>query len=226
MISSSLIFWAIVAICAGLAGVCYLLARQSDLTLGWLYLRLFAICMAVHIVFVLFFNPIVLVRRMVFHPGTKPWDFVFFVWFIAALLAIIFVAQHDLDTRTEIYGPSGSTWLIGAFVLLFGWAMVTWSMIVNPFFEKTVRIQTDNEHRVIDTGPYALVRHPGYVGFSAMILATPLLLASSWTWLPVLLAVLCLAIRTIPEDHMLRTELPGYAEYASRVRFRWVPGIW
>jgi protein-S-isoprenylcysteine O-methyltransferase Ste14 len=107
-----------------------------------------------------------------------------------------------------------------------GWALAIWSMVVNPFFEKTVRIQTDHGHRVIDTGPYAYVRHPGYVGFVGWILSTPLLLASAWAFVPALLAVVGLVIRTALEDRTLHAELPGYAEYAARVRFRLIPGVW
>ena len=81
-------------------------------------------------------------------------------------------------------------------------------------------------HRVIDTGPYALVRHPGYVGFSLWILATPLLLGSPRAWLPALLSVAGVAVRTALEDRTLRAELDGYREYAKRVRYRWIPGVW
>jgi protein-S-isoprenylcysteine O-methyltransferase Ste14 len=104
--------------------------------------------------------------------------------------------------------------------------MLTWSMVVNPFFEKTVRIQTDRGHHVIDTGPYAYVRHPGYVGFTGWMISAPLLLDSSWAFVPALLAVVGIAIRTALEDRTLRAELPGYAEYAARVRFRLIPGVW
>jgi protein-S-isoprenylcysteine O-methyltransferase Ste14 len=62
-------------------------------------------------------------------------------------------------------------------------------MVVNPFFEKTVRIQAENEHRVIDTGAYAYVRHPGYVGFVGWIISTPLLLSSAWAIMPVSITV-------------------------------------
>ena len=99
-------------------------------------------------------------------------------------------------------------------------------MVVNPFFEKTVRIQTDRGHRVIDSGPYAYVRHPGYVGFLGWIFSTPLLLSSASAFVPALLAVILLVIRTALEDRTLRAELPGYAEYTDRVRFRLIPGIW
>lgn len=79
---------------------------------------------------------------------------------------------------------------------------------------------------MIDTGPYAFVRHPGYAGFVGWILSTPLLLASARAWLPALLAVAGIVVRTALEDRTLRAELAGYAEYAARVRFRLIPGLW
>ena len=99
-------------------------------------------------------------------------------------------------------------------------------MVVNPFFEKTVRIQKERGHHVIDTGPYAVVRHPGYAGFVGWIISAPLLLASAWAFIPALLAVVGILVRTILEDRTLQAELPGYCEYAVRVRFRLVPGVW
>jgi protein-S-isoprenylcysteine O-methyltransferase Ste14 len=99
-------------------------------------------------------------------------------------------------------------------------------MVVNPFFEKTVRIQTDQGHHVIDTGPYAYVRHPGYVRFVAWMISTPPMLGSNAAFVPALLAVMLLVIRTALEDRTFRAELPGYPEYAARVRFRLIPRIW
>jgi protein-S-isoprenylcysteine O-methyltransferase Ste14 len=89
-----------------------------------------------------------------------------------------------------------------------------------------VRIQTERGHRVIDRGPYAWVRHPGYVGFAGWILSAPLLLGSAWAWAPAGLALAGLVIRTALEDRTLQAELPGYRDYAARVRFRLVPGLW
>ena len=117
-------------------------------------------------------------------------------------------------------------WLPGIAVWLAGNVLFTWAMGVNPFFEKTVRIQTERGHRVIDTGPYAFVRHPGYLGFFGWALATRLLLGSGWAMVPALLTVAGLVVRTALEDRTLQAELAGYAEYAQRVRFRLVPGLW
>ncbi len=99
-------------------------------------------------------------------------------------------------------------------------------MGVNPFFEKTVRIQTERGHHVIDSGPYRYVRHPGYVGLFGWSLSAPLLLGSWWAFIPATLSVFALVIRTALEDQTLRDELAGYEEYVSRVHYRLIPGIW
>ena len=100
-------------------------------------------------------------------------------------------------------------------------------MTANPHFEKTVRIQTDRDHRVIDSGPYRIVRHPGYAATAVgLLLATPLLLRSWWAFVPAVAGVAWLVLRTALEDRTLRRELAGYESYAARVRWRLVPGVW
>jgi protein-S-isoprenylcysteine O-methyltransferase Ste14 len=97
---------------------------------------------------------------------------------------------------------------------------------VNRFFEPGVRIQTDQGHTVIDSGPYAVVRHPGYVGGSLLFVGTALCLGSYWALIPAALSCSMVVLRTIWEDRTLRDELPGYEVYARRVRCRLVPGVW
>ena len=93
-------------------------------------------------------------------------------------------------------------------------------------FEKTVRIQTERGHRVIDTGPYAVVRHPGYAGLCLFMLASALALESLYALIPAALVVMVLIVRTALEDRMLLEELPGYEAYAQQTRFRLLPGVW
>ena len=98
---------------------------------------------------------------------------------------------------------------------------------MNKFFETTVRIQTDRGHTVIDSGPYAIVRHPGYVsGFLVFIGMPPFKLGSFWALIPAVMVCMLLVVRTIWEDRTLRDELSGYEEYAQRVRYRLIPGVW
>lgn len=103
-------------------------------------------------------------------------------------------------------------------------AMVYRAMLENRFFSAVVRIQRERGHHVIDSGPYAFVRHPGYAGMIAGVLFSGLALGS---WIGVGLAVLygvLILRRVLFEDRYLRANLEGYSDYAGRVRFRLLPG--
>jgi protein-S-isoprenylcysteine O-methyltransferase Ste14 len=105
-------------------------------------------------------------------------------------------------------------------------AFVTWAMVTNRFFSSIVRIQRDRGHIVCDGGPYRWVRHPGYAGGALAALATPLALGSWWAFVPAVLTILLTAWRTALEDRTLQQELPGYAAYTQRTRYRLLPGVW
>ena len=216
----------IVAIWVVSAGLIVVLVRQSGWTLGWIYVGMFGAGYGLFSVCLLIWNPDVAVRRMGVRSGTKTWDHVLMAVFVTALFALFFVAVDEFDTHAGEQGLSGMAWLTGLALYVSGWTLFTEASLVNPFFEKTVRIQTDQGHHVIDRGPYACIRHPGYVGFIATFLATPPLLFSFWICVLSLMAALLLVIRTALEDRTLQEELPGYAEYATRVRFRLIPGVW
>ena len=97
---------------------------------------------------------------------------------------------------------------------------------MNKFFEVTVRIQTERGHSVIDTGPYAIARHPGYVGGILHAIGMALSLGSLWALIPACFASIVLIVRTQWEDQTLQEELNGYKEYAIRVRYKLIPGVW
>ncbi|MCI5211304.1 MAG: isoprenylcysteine carboxylmethyltransferase family protein, partial [Candidatus Electrothrix sp. ATG2] len=93
-------------------------------------------------------------------------------------------------------------------------------------FSSVVRIQTDRGHMVCDTGPYRLVRHPGYAGNILSLAGIVLALGSIWTLIPAMVALIITVIRITLEDQTLQNELPGYREYAQRVRYRLMPWIY
>ena len=170
-------------------------------------------------------NPEVITARISHHEGTKRWDRVLMAFFYPSLMAIPIMAALD-DGRFHWLPEPWWVCGIGYLLLLSGMLGATWAESVNKFFERTVRIQTDRGHRVIDTGPYAIIRHPGYVFVFLLFLGMPLALGSLWALIPAILVCPLLVVRTIWEDQTLREELAGYDEYGQRVRYRLIPGVW
>jgi protein-S-isoprenylcysteine O-methyltransferase Ste14 len=111
-------------------------------------------------------------------------------------------------------------------LLVLGYVVGSWALIVNRFFSGVVRIQKDRDQHVVTSGPYAFVRHPGYLGACFIYLGMVLMLGSPWALIPYVFDVIILVIRTALEDRYLRAGLPGYTQYAQHTRFRLIPGIW
>ena len=157
--------------------------------------------------------------------NVKTWDRLLSpLIFVPALAAPIVAA---LDWRLE-WAPQLS-WLIqlaGLAAIALGQGLFTWAMTSNKFFSTVVRIQADREHAVTSEGPYRYVRHPGYVGYIVSLFGTALGLGSLWALIPAALAASGFVVRTALEDRTLQHELPGYAEYARRTRYRLLPGVW
>lgn len=107
-----------------------------------------------------------------------------------------------------------------------GWLGFLWAMKVNSFFSSAIRLQPDRGQYAISEGPYRLMRHPGYA-FASLAFLTQGPSMGSWLAIgPAVIVVLYLLYRTQLEERILREGLPGYEEYAERVRFKWLPGIW
>lgn len=116
--------------------------------------------------------------------------------------------------------------ILGALLIPLGFAGVLWTFRENSFAAPVVKIQNERGQKVIDTGPYALVRHPMYAGALLYMLGTPLVLGS-WLGLAALPVIVgFLIIRIYIEERTLREGLAGYADYMDRVRWRLIPGLW
>lgn len=116
--------------------------------------------------------------------------------------------------------------LAGIAIAAAGAALTIWAMAVNRFFYGVMRIAKEQGHAVCDAGPYRLIRHPGYMGAILFDLAAPLILQSAWAFIPAVITVIVIAARTAIEDKALQAGLDGYRDYAGRVPFRLLPGIW
>jgi protein-S-isoprenylcysteine O-methyltransferase Ste14 len=208
-----------------LAVLLFVPAGRITWTRGWLFLLVFTLLMFGAIVYFRRVNPQMFAIRSRVHPETKRWDKVVIGLLFLAMFAIPLVAGVD-DGRFHWSSMSRLLMGLGYLLLITGWIGVAWAETVNPFFEPGVRIQTERGHRVIDTGLYAIVRHPGYVAASVMFAGFAISLGSWWALIPAGVGSLVLVLRTVWEDRTLHVELPGYATYATRVRFRLIPGIW
>ncbi len=157
--------------------------------------------------------------------SAKAWDKV-----LAPLMALSvsfpLVIVAGLDHRIG-WSPVFPLWLIvpGFILIALGYAFAAWALAENRFFSSVVRIQVDRGHVVCDTGPYRFVRHPGYAGNLLALPGIVLALSSIWALIPAAVALIIAVIRTALEDRTLQEELPGYREYALRVRYRLIPGI-
>ena len=112
------------------------------------------------------------------------------------------------------------------FALALAWLAFIWATHVNRFFSSIPRLQAEQGHKVVSDGPYRFVRHPGYTAALVIAIASGIALGSWLSTFIVPFVVVGLVRRTIAEERLLKRELPGYAEYAARVRYRLVPAIW
>jgi protein-S-isoprenylcysteine O-methyltransferase Ste14 len=158
-------------------------------------------------------------------PGVKGWDMG--IMGVVGLLTIARYVVAGLDLRYG-WGPEVPLWLSLAAipVAATGYALVTWGMVANAWFATHVRIQDDRGQQVATGGPYRWMRHPGYLGSILFEIGSGVMLQSWWAiGLGAASAALFL-VRTALEDRTLQKELPGYGDYAKRVRHRLLPGLW
>jgi protein-S-isoprenylcysteine O-methyltransferase Ste14 len=161
---------------------------------GWLFILVCVTLGVLASLYVWQVNPEVLAARVNPHEGTKGWDKVLLGLFFLTGLATIPVAALD-EGRFHWSALPWWVCLVGYALLLAGMVLLTWAQAVNKFFEPTVRIQADRGQRVIDTGPYAVVPHPGYVSWFPLSAGIALSLGSLWALIPAGLSCLVLILR-------------------------------
>ncbi len=200
------------------------LAGRLDWWEAWVFLAIYLGGITANGLWSLRHNPEMLNERGRIGKNAKTWDKVIGIVYMILLIAIYGIA--GLDAR---FGWSAEPlWvkIVGGIGFALSMGMTFWVMTANTFLSTFVRIQDDRGHTTVTGGPYRFVRHPMYAGVLIMSWAMPLLLGSWWAVIPGLLNMGLFFVRTSLEDRTLQAELPGYKEYAARVRFRLIPGVW
>ena len=205
-----------------LAAILFIASGRLDWVWAWAYLGVGVGIVAIN---ALVLPPELIAERGQTKEDTKSWDKVLGILLITPTLGTLIVA--GLDKR---FGWSLPLAVVVHLVALIFYALAqglfTWAMASNKFFSGTVRIQKEWGHTVASGGPYRYVRHPGYVSYIASWIATSLALGSLWALIPAGLVMGLMVVRTALEDKTLQAELDGYKDYAARVRYRLLPGVW
>jgi protein-S-isoprenylcysteine O-methyltransferase Ste14 len=204
-----------------------LISQQWDWWEAWVYAIIYILGFVVSRMLAARRNPDILAERarMMEHEDTQPWDKK-----LAPLLGVggvLIMIVAGLDERFG-WPPAFSLPLkiLALLAILAGYALGSYALIENRFFSGVVRLQTDRGQRVVSSGPYRWIRHPGYAGALLTYLGTPIFLDSIWAFLPTIFLATVLVYRTSLEDRFLQDELGGYRDYARRVHYRLLPGVW
>lgn len=189
---------------------------------AWVYLGLSVLIIIVN---ALIFPPELIAERGRKKEDVEKWDRSLTRLMLVPWFAIFVVAGLD---RRFGWTDEIPLWIpvAGSAIFLLGNALDVWAMTSNRFFSTAVRIQYERGHTVCSSGPYHYVRHPGYLGMILYQLSSPLIFGSLWTFIPVVLSVALFVVRTAREDRTLKEKLEGYREYAEKVKWRLVMGVW
>ncbi len=188
---------------------------------AWMWLVMMITLMLVTLRYLLKNDPALLERRMRMRERVGAQQKIIGISFIFLLASFI---VPGLDQR---YGWSQMpAWvaILADTIVAIGYLMVLWVFKTNTYTSRIVEVETGQ--KVISNGPYAIVRHPMYVGAFLVYAASPLALGSYWAVLPGLMILPVLIFRILDEEKLLLRDLPGYREYTQKVTYRLLPGIW
>ncbi len=215
----------LVVVLGGLALLLFVPAGRLDWFEAWALIAAYGAFLTLYALWGLMKDPEQLQERGRTAQNVKPWDKVIMAAYTVFLLLTPIVAGLDAGRFRWSAVPPLAKALAWLGLILAG-ALIFWALTTNTYLSRMARIQDDRGQVVVTAGPYRFVRHPMYVGIILLFVCMPVMLGSWWALLPGAVIGLLFVMRTAKEDRMLRDELPGYVEYAQRVRYRLVPRVW
>lgn len=196
---------------------------------AWVLVGLWTVYGLVTTIYLLRHDPALLAERLKLVPlqkEQKVWDKALMLLFFIAGIGLYLLPGFDV-MRYEWSDPL-PLWVrvIAMLVHVPCFVLLGWIMRENTYLSQVVKIDKDRGHKVITTGPYAVVRHPMYTVTIILLFAVPLALGSRFALIISLLLMVLLIVRTYLEDRTLHVELAGYPEYAKQTIYRLIPGLW
>lgn len=214
-LAGTLIFFMIIFVSAGRIdywqGLIYVIIGLITFLLNYTVLRI---------------DPELLNERSKPGEGTKKWDKT--ILGLSFLVTICMYITAGLDSGRYHWSPEfhWTIYLLGVILTISGQLIFLIAQKQNKFFSSTVRIQSNREHIVCETGLYKIVRHPAYLGSVIQSLGFPLLFGSFWSIIPIFISIVLIITRTILEDKTLKNELKGYPEYSDKTLYKLIPYVW
>jgi protein-S-isoprenylcysteine O-methyltransferase Ste14 len=194
---------------------------------AWIFLILYSLSITLLVIWLKKHDPELLKERVSVQnkEDVKKWDRI--IISIFSILFLVLLAVTGLDAA-RFHWSQVPLWIKIFGFLCFVPASILIFLVMkeNTYLSEMVRIQEDRGQQVCTTGPYKHIRHPMYIGIITFLLCLPLALGSFYALIPASLAVILFILRTSLEDKTLQKELPGYDEYAEKVRYRLIPGVW
>ncbi|MBW2486829.1 MAG: isoprenylcysteine carboxylmethyltransferase family protein [Deltaproteobacteria bacterium] len=188
---------------------------------AWVYLTLIFVCMLAFLIYFLKNDPELLERRMRSKEKETEQRLIIAIMSVCCLFTFLL---PGFDKRFGWSDVPVTVVIIADGVVLLGYGFVFLVLRENSYASRIIEVEEGQQ--VISSGPYALVRHPMYLGVALMFLFTPLALGSYWTLIPSILMIFVLVPRIFNEEKVLQRDLDGYREYMQKVRYRLIPGIW
>ncbi len=193
---------------------------------AWIYFFISILYQTINTLVAIRVNPEMLNSRNAFSKeGTKLFDKFFAIIYIPMIILSMVIMALDSVIYTWLALPFW-TLLLGVIISIPGFFFGFYALITNPYFELSVRVQMDRNQKVVNSGPYKIVKHPGYLGQIILLISTLLMLGSGWGFLPIGIIIILFIVRTALEDRTLKRELNEYEEYAEKTRYRLFPFIW
>jgi protein-S-isoprenylcysteine O-methyltransferase Ste14 len=195
---------------------------------AWVFLAVTVAVMLVAILSILPDNADLFSQRAkgIIQKGQPLWDRVLVILLVVSYVGQIVFIPLDVFRFHLVPKPDGLISFLGLALYVAGWWIMTLAMKVNPFAVPVVRLQEERHQRVIDTGIYAVVRHPMYAGFVPMVVGPALWLGSYTAALLAIVPIAVLAVRSVFEERFLKQELKDYDTYTEKVRYRLIPFVW